>query len=81
VVAAASGGLVDVVRDGETGHTFPVGDPAALARAVEEVVADPAAAARLASAARHAAIDRFGTRSAARAYADAYADALAARRR
>jgi glycosyltransferase involved in cell wall biosynthesis len=80
VVAAASGGLVDVVRDGETGRTFPVGDPAALAHAVEEVVADPAAAARLAAAARRAAVDRFGTRSAARAYAEAYADALAARR-
>ena len=81
VVAAASGGLVDVVRDGQTGRTFPVGDPAALARAVEEVVADPATAARLAGAARRAAVDRFGTRSAARAYADAYADALATRRR
>jgi glycosyltransferase involved in cell wall biosynthesis len=79
VVAAASGGLLDVVRDGETGRTFPVGDPAALARAVEEVVADPDAAARLAGAARRAAVDRFGTRTAARAYADAYADALARR--
>jgi glycosyltransferase involved in cell wall biosynthesis len=76
VVAAASGGLLDVVRDGESGRTFGAGSPAALARVVEEVVADPAAAARLAEAARRAAIARFGTRAAARAYAGVYAEAL-----
>jgi glycosyltransferase involved in cell wall biosynthesis len=80
VVAAASGGLLDVVTDGETGWTFPPGQPAALARAVEAVVADPAAAARLAAAARVAAADRFGTRAAARTYAAVYAEALRARR-
>jgi glycosyltransferase involved in cell wall biosynthesis len=80
VVAAASGGLLDVVTDGETGRTFPPGQPAALARAVEAVVADPAAAARLAGAARVAAAGRFGTHAAARTYAAVYAEALQARR-
>src|SRR6266540_3918030 len=81
VVAAASGGLVDVVRDGDSGRTCAAGEPAALARVVEEVVADPGATARLAEVARRSAIARFGTRAAARAYADAYAEALATGRR
>jgi glycosyltransferase involved in cell wall biosynthesis len=80
VVAAASGGLLDVVRDGETGRTFPPGDAPALARAVEGVLADPAAAAALAATARRAAAARFGRRAAARAYAALYAEALESRR-
>jgi glycosyltransferase involved in cell wall biosynthesis len=80
VVAAASGGLLDVVTDGQTGLTFPPGQPAALARAVEALVADPATAARLADAARRAAA-RFTTGAAARAYAAVYAEALQAARR
>jgi glycosyltransferase involved in cell wall biosynthesis len=80
VVAAASGGLLDVVTDGRTGLTFPAGEPAALARAVEALVADPAAAARLADAGRRAAA-RFTTGAAARAYAAVYAEALQAARR
>ncbi|HYT26793.1 MAG TPA: glycosyltransferase family 4 protein, partial [Actinomycetota bacterium] len=78
VVAAASGGLLDVVRDGDTGRTFPPGDGAALARVVEDVLADPPAAAGLAARGRRAAAARFGRRAAARAYAAVYAEARAA---
>jgi len=77
VVAAASGGLLDVVRDGQTGRTFPPGDAPALARAVEGVLADPATAAGLATAARRSAAARFGRQATARAYAALYAEALA----
>jgi glycosyltransferase involved in cell wall biosynthesis len=80
VVAAASGGLLDVVADGVTGWTFPPGEPAALARTIEAVVADPVTAARLAEAGRRSAAARFTTAAAARAYAAVYADALGARR-
>jgi glycosyltransferase involved in cell wall biosynthesis len=45
VVASNAGGLMDTIRDGDTGWTVPVGDPEALARAVRAVVADPAEAA------------------------------------
>jgi len=76
VVAAASGGLLDVVTDGSTGWTFPPGEPAALARTIETVVAHPDTAARLAEAGRRAAAARFTTQAAARAYAAIYADAL-----
>jgi glycogen synthase len=80
LVAAASGGLLDVVADGQTGRTFPPGQPAALARTVEAVLADPAATARMAAAARQAAAARFGTASAARTYAALYAEAFRERR-
>jgi glycosyltransferase involved in cell wall biosynthesis len=80
VVAAASGGLLDVVDDGRTGRTFPPGQPDALARTIEAALADPAATARMAEAARQAAAARFGTTAAARTYASIYAEALQARR-
>ena len=80
VVAAASGGLLDVVADGHTGRTFPPGRPDALARTVEAVLADADATARLVAAARERAAARFGTTGAARAYAAVYAEALEGRR-
>ena len=78
VVAAASGGLLDVVADGRTGRTFPPGSPDALARTVEAVLADPDGSARMAVAARERAAARFGTAGAAKAYAAVYAEALQA---
>lgn len=80
VVAAASGGLLDVVDDGQTGRTFPPGQPEALARTVEEVLADPEATARMAATARERAAARFGTAASASAYAAVYAEALEGRR-
>jgi glycosyltransferase involved in cell wall biosynthesis len=76
VVAAASGGLLDVVADGRTGRTFPPDRPDALARTVEAVLADPAATARMTETARRQAAARFGTAAAARTYAAVYAEAL-----
>lgn len=59
LIASASGGIVDIVRDGETGLLVPEGDAAALAGAVERVAADPALAARLAEAGRRHAVREF----------------------
>jgi glycosyltransferase involved in cell wall biosynthesis len=80
VVAAASGGLLDVVTDGETGRTFPPDHPEALARTIEESLAAPDATARMAAAARERALARFGTAGAARTYAAVYAEVLEERR-
>ena len=80
VVATASGGLLDVVADGQTGRTFPPGHPDALARKIEAVLADPQATARMAATARERAAARFGTAAAARAYAAVYAEAMEERR-
>ncbi|HEX7118731.1 MAG TPA: glycosyltransferase family 4 protein [Longimicrobiales bacterium] len=52
VIASAAGGIVDVIRDGETGVLVPPGDAASLARAIEALVADPARGAALAAAGR-----------------------------
>jgi glycosyltransferase involved in cell wall biosynthesis len=81
VVAAASGGLLDVVTDGQTGRTFPPGQPDALARTVAAALADPEATARMAAMARDRAAASFGTTAAARTYAAIYAEALEGRRR
>jgi 2-deoxystreptamine N-acetyl-D-glucosaminyltransferase/2-deoxystreptamine glucosyltransferase len=52
VVATDVGGIPEVVRHGETGLLVPPGDVAALAAALDRVVADPVLRARLADGAR-----------------------------
>ncbi|MCK6552305.1 glycosyltransferase [Myxococcota bacterium] len=47
VVATAVGGTPEVVVDGETGRLVPPEDPQALARAIDELAADPARARRI----------------------------------
>ncbi|HEY5490631.1 MAG TPA: glycosyltransferase, partial [Gemmatimonadaceae bacterium] len=59
VVAYASGGLTDVVRDGQTGWLVPTGDIAALSHAIDGVVERPEKARRAGQAARQFALDRF----------------------
>jgi glycosyltransferase involved in cell wall biosynthesis len=51
VVAAAHGGLPEIVRDGETGRLVAPRDPAALARVLGELAHDPDQRARLGAAA------------------------------
>lgn len=52
VVASAVSGIPEVVVDGETGWLVPPESPAALAAALSEVLANPAAAARRGAAGR-----------------------------
>ncbi|WP_369135647.1 glycosyltransferase family 4 protein [Modestobacter sp. I12A-02662] len=52
VVASDVGGIPEVVRDGETGLLVPPGDVAALAGALDRLVADPELRSRLAAGAR-----------------------------
>jgi glycosyltransferase involved in cell wall biosynthesis len=61
VVASNVGGVPDAVRDEETGLLVPPGDPAALAAALERVLADPAWAARLGARGREIAATHFRT--------------------
>ena len=46
VVATAVGGLNDTIRDGDTGWQVPIGDADALARAIANILDDPAEALR-----------------------------------
>jgi glycosyltransferase involved in cell wall biosynthesis len=52
VIASAIAGTDEVVTAGETGLLFPPGDPAALAQALRQLLADPGLADRLSRAAR-----------------------------
>ena len=82
VVAAASGGHLETVADGETGLLVPANDARAFAGAIVRLLDDAALAARLAEAARRQARERYDPRSYAertmRLY-DAVAGANAAR--
>jgi glycosyltransferase involved in cell wall biosynthesis len=51
VIASATGGLPEIITDGETGRLVAPGDSAALARSVAELIDDPAERERLGLAA------------------------------
>ena len=59
VIASAVGGLVDIVRDGETGILVPAGEVKPLAKAIVELVSDPERGARLGAAGRKHALSWF----------------------
>ncbi|MBV9011805.1 MAG: glycosyltransferase [Pseudonocardiales bacterium] len=60
VVASAVGGHLDTVLDGRTGALVPPRDPAALARRLRELLADPGRLAAIGSAAAARAQSRYG---------------------
>ncbi len=60
VIASASGGIVDIVRDHETGLLVPPGDAHALGEAIRLYVHQPQLASRLALAGRAHAKHHFG---------------------
>jgi glycosyltransferase involved in cell wall biosynthesis len=62
VVAAAVGGLRETIVEGETGWTYPVGDAAALASAMEEALTRRDEAGRRARAGRRMVEERFERR-------------------
>lgn len=62
VVASAVGGLAETIVDGVTGWTYPPGDAVALARAMDEALANPAEAKRRARAGRAMVLERFERR-------------------
>jgi glycosyltransferase involved in cell wall biosynthesis len=68
VVASDVGGIPEVVAEGETGLLVPSGDPAALARAICEVLGDPERARALGRAGRERAETVFGVDAMVAAY-------------
>jgi D-inositol-3-phosphate glycosyltransferase len=59
VVAARTGGLPEVVRDGETGYLVPPGDAQALAKRIGALLDDTALRARLGAAGRAWTLEMF----------------------
>lgn len=78
VIAAASGGVTDLVSDGETGLLFPERDAPALADALEKYARDPQLAARLAARGRARVLERFTSERVAEQFLNAYESASAA---
>jgi starch synthase len=82
VVASAVGGIPEVVDDGVTGHLvhYDETDPAAfersLAEAIDNVLADPAAARRMGEAGRERAVREFGWNAIARRTVAVYEEIL-----
>ena len=79
VVASAVGGMLDSVAEGETGRLVPPQDPAALAAAVAELLADPAQRLAFGRAGVQRARSRYSWDAVATATAEVYDRALAAR--
>jgi glycosyltransferase involved in cell wall biosynthesis len=72
VVGFASGGLPDIVRDGESGRLVPAGDVGALAGALDALLGDEAVRQAMGRAGRTDAARRFGAGAAAARYAELY---------
>jgi N-acetyl-alpha-D-glucosaminyl L-malate synthase BshA len=61
VVATAVGGVSEVVQDGKSGFTLPVGDVEGMARAALALLTDASRRAEFAAAARQRAVEHFDT--------------------
>jgi alpha-maltose-1-phosphate synthase len=60
VVASRTGGIPEVVADGQTGLLVPPGEPEALAAALNALIRDPDRAAAMGRAGRKRAVAEFG---------------------
>jgi len=78
VVASAVGGMLDSVADGETGLLVPPQDPAALADALRELLADPVRREAYGRAGIRRARSRYSWDAVATATAEVYQEALVA---
>lgn len=80
IVATDVGSIREVVEDGPCGIVVPPLDPPALADAIAQMLADPAARAELGRANRERALERYATERVADVYAAAYERAVEHRR-
>ena len=76
VVAADVGSVAEAVVDGSTGLLVPPDDPAALARALASLLADPALRLEMGEKGRHRALERFRLEDMARRYETLYDEVL-----
>ncbi|HEY2950206.1 MAG TPA: glycosyltransferase family 4 protein [Micromonosporaceae bacterium] len=74
VVASRTGGLPEIVRDGETGFLVAPGDVAELRDRIDRLLRDPALARMMGRAARAVVLDRFTWEKTAQRCLDAYAE-------
>jgi glycosyltransferase involved in cell wall biosynthesis len=79
VAAFASGGLTDLIVDGQTGLLVPTGDVVALASALDDLLTRPDRGAALGAAGRRAMLATFGPDAVATRYAAIYRQLLSGR--
>lgn len=79
IIATDVGGNAEAVRDGISGLMIPSDDPAALSRAMLQLLLDPPLAAKMGAAGRAIAEERFTTEAMMRKIRRAFMDILAAR--
>jgi sugar transferase (PEP-CTERM/EpsH1 system associated) len=72
VVATTVGGNAEAVEDGVTGYLVPPADPAALADAIQKVLAEPETAGRMGQQARRRLEQRFNLQAAVEVNQDVY---------
>jgi glycosyltransferase involved in cell wall biosynthesis len=72
VVASASGGLLEIVRHGESGLLVPPSDPAALAEALSLLLQDRSLAERMGRSGREVALTQFSLASSADRFVQLY---------
>jgi glycosyltransferase involved in cell wall biosynthesis len=76
VVATDSGGVPEIVVEGETGLLVPPEQPEPMADAIAQVLAEPDLARRMGAAGRARAVERFDVRRVARQVGDIYREIL-----
>ena len=74
VVGSRTGGIPEVVADGETGLLVPAGEPEPLAAALNTLLSDPDRAVAMGQAGRKRAVSEFGWPAIAAQTADLYAE-------
>ncbi len=79
VIASGVGGIVDIVKDGETGWRVPPRDPEALAEAVLDAASDPDRAREIAARGRRYVLDNFSSDAIAESLEGIYRSAASAR--
>ncbi len=78
VIGTDGGGVREIITDGQNGLLVPMGDAAALARALERLIRDPAEARRLGQAGYWHVRKHFTAAQSARRVEKVYGDVLAA---
>ena len=77
VIATKSGGLPEVVVDGESGYLLPVGDVDAMSARAIEILSNPELQKRMGRAGRHIAETRFNVEKIVPQYRDFYEQVIA----
>lgn len=80
VVATASGGNIEAIKDGETGFLVPLDDANAMADRLSQLLLDPALHQRIGTAAREDVLRRFSVQQHAEAVMAVYDRIMRARR-